>query len=353
MENKIILKKNILIIGDKGYIGTTLTNYLLKKLKNKINITGLDHNLFFLNKYSKKKLKIRNINQDCRKVILKDIGQIPDVIIFLAAVSNDPMGNEFKKATKEINFLSCIRLAQQAKKLGVKKFIFASSCSMYGSSGNSLRKENDKLSPITDYAKSKVNAEKRLEKISSKYFNIISLRFATAAGLSENLRLDLVFNDFIANAVLEKKIILLSSGISWRPLIHVNDISKAIFWSILFDTKKNFLALNVGSDKWNFRIIDLAKKISKLIPGSKVLIENSSNHDKRSYRVNFNLFKKLAPKHQPSMNFKKAVNEMIYFLKKEKKNLKNFRTSPKWSRLACLKYLINKKYINKKLYKIT
>ena len=150
----------------------------------------------------------------------------------------------------------------------------------------------------------------------------------------------------------KKKIILLSSGKSWRPLIHVNDISKVIKWSIFFKPKNNFLPLNIGSEKWNFRIIDLAYKISTLMPGTKVLLNNTLNHDKRSYKVNFGLYKKLAPKHQPSMNFKKAVNELANFLKKEKNNLKNFRNSPKWSRLARLKYLVKNKKINKRLYKI-
>jgi nucleoside-diphosphate-sugar epimerase len=352
MENKVT-SKNVLIIGHKGYIGTILTDHLLKNLKDKINILGIDLNLFSLNDYFKKNLKIKkNFYKDCRNFKLKDIKLIPDVIIYLAAVSNDPMGREFKDATKEINFLSCVKFAKEAKQLGVKKFIFASSCSMYGSSGNTMKKENDKLSPLTDYARSKVNAEKKLKHVSSKNFKVISLRFATAAGLSNNLRLDLVFNDFVANAIFEKKIVLLSSGKSWRPLIHVNDISKVIKWSIFFKPKKNFLPLNIGSKKWNFRIIDLAYKISALMPGTKVLINNTSNHDKRSYKVNFGLYKKLAPNHQPSMNFKKAVNELANFLKKEKNNLKNFRKSPKWSRLARLKYLVKNKKINKRLYKI-
>ena len=345
--------KNILIIGHKGYIGTILTEYLIKSLKKKINITGIDFNLFSLNNYNKNNYKIeKDHRKDCRNLKLKNLKFVPDAVIYLAAVSNDPMGNEFKDATKEINFLNCIKFAKEAKNLGVKKFIFASSCSMYGASGNTMKKENDKLSPLTDYARSKVNAEKKLEYLSSNNFKVISLRFATAAGLSQNLRLDLVFNDFVANAILEKKIVLLSSGKSWRPLIHVNDISKAIKWSIFFESKKNFLPINIGSKKWNFKIIDLARKISSLMPGTKVLIKNTTSHDKRSYKVNFGLYKKLAPKHQPSMNFKKAVNELANFLKKEKNNLKNFRNSPKWSRLARLKSLVKKKIINKKLYQI-
>ena len=342
--------KRILIIGHKGYIGTTLINYLIKKSKFKFDIYGVDYNLFSLNTYSKN-LKIKeNIIQDCRKFKLNKLNLRPDVIIYLAAVSNDPMGNMYKKATEEINFKNCIEIAKEAKKLKIKKFIFASSCSMYGSADYKKKKEDDTLKPLTDYAISKVKSERTLKKISSKNFKVIALRFATAAGLSDNLRLDLVFNDFIANSVIEKKIILLSNGLSWRPLIHVNDISKSILWAMIYPLKKNFLAVNIGSDKWNFKIISLAKKISNIIPNTKVIIKDSNNFDKRSYRVSFSLFKKIAPKHQPSTDFKKSVLELAKFLTSQKKNLKNFRKSPKWSRLSRLNYLVKNNTIDKRLY---
>ncbi len=344
------MKKKILVIGHKGYVGTVLIRYLNKIKKYEKFLYGIDTNLFSLNSYNKyKKIPILNINKDCRKFNLSKLRSKPDIIIYLAAVSNDPMGKNFKLATEDINFLNCIKLAKQAKKLKVEKFIFASSCSMYGASGKSLKKENDKLHPLTDYAKSKVNAEKKLKNISSKKFKIISLRFATAAGLSDNLRLDLVFNDFIANATLKKEIELLSSGSSWRPLIHVNDMARAFHWAIEYKLNKNFLAVNIGSEKWNFRIIDLAKKIAKKIKGVNIRI-NDSNVDKRSYRVDFSLFKKIAPKYQPSMKFETAVKQLEYFFKKEKSALKNFRNSPKWSRLSRLNHLIKNKKINKKLY---
>jgi nucleoside-diphosphate-sugar epimerase len=175
------------------------------------------------------------------------------------------------------------------------------------------------------------------------------MRFATAAGLSTNLRLDLVFNDFIASSVLTKKIELLSSGNSWRPLIHVRDMSRAIKWAIEYKSKKNFLPINIGSDKWNFKIIKLAEKISKIVKGAKIIVKDKKNVDKRSYKVNFNLFKKLAPRHQPNTNFRASVIELKNFLFKEKKNLKNFRNSPKWSRLSMLNYLVKNKKIDKKL----
>jgi len=342
--------EKILIIGHKGYVGHVLIKYLKQYSLYRNSLFGVDYNLFTLNGYYKnKKLLKDEINLDCRKFKISNLKFKPNVIVYLAAVSNDPMGSNYKYATEEINYKYCIKLAKEAKKLKIAKFIFASSCSMYGSAGNSKRKESDKLYPLTDYAKSKVNSEKNLKTIASKEFKVISMRFATAAGLSTNLRLDLVFNDFIASSVLTKKIELLSSGNSWRPLIHVRDMSRAIKWAIEYKSKKNFLPINIGSDKWNFKIIKLAEKISKIVKGAKIIVKDKKNVDKRSYKVNFNLFKKLAPRHQPNTNFRASVIELKNFLFKEKKNLKNFRNSPKWSRLSMLNYLVKNKKIDKKL----
>jgi nucleoside-diphosphate-sugar epimerase len=254
-------KNFILVLGSDGYVGSVLVNYFKKK--NIYNSIGIDAQWFNKNN-SQKRYGDAN-RKDVRHFNLRSINAIPEAIIYLAAISNDPMGKEFKKVTHQINFKECLRLAKSAKALGVKKFIFASSCSIYGASGSKMRKESDKLQPITDYAISKVNAEKALRYISSKKFKVISLRFATAAGWSPNLRLDLVFNDFVASAVFKNKIELLSNGDAWRPLIHVNDMVRAIHWAINYNTSKNFLPINIGSNNWNFKILDLAKKISYII----------------------------------------------------------------------------------------
>lgn len=333
-------KKKYLLVGSDGYVGSVLKNYLKKKNIKTVNI---DTNWFSNNNNKRNKIDIRHFK-------LTSINFIPEAIIYLAAISNDPMGREFKEVTYEINFKECLRLAKFAKSAGVKKFIFASSCSIYGNTGSQMKKEKDKLQPITDYAISKVNAEKALSCISSKKFKIICLRFATAAGLSPNLRLDLVFNDFVANAVLKNKIELLSNGDAWRPLIHVNDMARAMHWAINFNSSKNFLPINIGSNNWNFKILDLAKKISHIIGNVKVIIKSKKNKDKRSYKVDFKLFKKLAPNHQPVMNITKSVNDLKNYLNSKKNSLNNFRNSEKWIRLETLKYLIKKKYINKKLF---
>ena len=339
--------KNILIIGDRGYVGSLLNRYL--KNKKKLNVVGID-NHYFNSSTNNKKRKL--IKTDCRNFQINKLKVIPDAIIYLSAVSNDPMGKKYKSATEQINFKACIKIAKDAKKNRVKKFIFASSCSMYGKTkGNKAIKENSALNPLTHYARSKINSEKNLLKLSTKKFQVISLRFATAAGLSPNLRLDLVFNDFIANAISKKKIELLSAGTSWRPLIHVDDMCKALYWSIKYKLKKNFLAVNVGSNKWNFRIIDLAKKISKTLGKNiKVKVLDKKAVDNRSYKVDFTLYNKIAKNYKPSKNFNLAVRELGEYLKKRKKSLKDFRSSPKWSRMSKLDYLFKKNKINKELF---
>jgi nucleoside-diphosphate-sugar epimerase len=151
---------------------------------------------------------------------LKDI----DAIVHLAAISNDPIGNKFEEVTLDINYRASVELARRAKEAGVKSFTFASSCSMYGAAEDSARTENSPLNPLTAYARSKVLTERELEPLADGGFKVTSLRFSTACGWSERLRLDLVLNDFVAGAVASKRITILSDGTPWRPLINVKDM---------------------------------------------------------------------------------------------------------------------------------
>ena len=260
------------------------------------------------------------------------------------------MGNNFSKITKQINTVYCEKIAKQAKLLGVKKFIFASSCSLYGAAGHSKKKETHKLQPLTDYAKSKVKSEKLLKKISTSSFKVISLRFATAAGYSPKLRLDLVFNDFVANGITKNKILILSDGKQWRPLIHVKDMSRAISWSIEYLPKKNYLAINVGSEKWTFTIRKLAQIVAKELGNVEVIIHNKGQPDKRSYTVDFSLFKKLSKNHQPRENIKKSIKELAKNMLGSKQNFNNFRNSEKFIRLKNLIYLQKNNKLSKNLF---
>jgi nucleoside-diphosphate-sugar epimerase len=232
-----------------------------------------------------------------------------DAVVHLAAISNDPMGNSFEKVTKDINDESSANLARLAKEAGVTRFVFASSCSMYGFAEGGPRKEDDALNPLTAYARSKVATEQILRKLATKDFVVTSLRFATACGMSERLRLDLVLNDFVAGAVAARQITILSDGTPWRPLIHIEDMARAIEWAIGRELSNGgaFLAVNTGSNEWNYQVKDLAHAVAKVIPDVSVSINKNAQPDKRSYQVDFSLFRRLAPAHQPRVDLVGAI----------------------------------------------
>jgi nucleoside-diphosphate-sugar epimerase len=235
-----------------------------------------------------------------------------NAIVYLAAISNDPMGNAFEAVTLDVNYRAGIALAQKAKATGVGSFVFASSCSVYGFAEDGARNEKSPVDPLTAYARSKVFAERDLASLADSQFMVTCLRFATACGMSDRLRLDLVVNDFVASAVAAKKITILSDGSPWRPLIHVRDMARAIDWAI---HRKNsnggdFLTVNAGSDSWNYQVKTLAETVAEIIPGVEVSINQSAQPDRRSYKVDFSLFKSLAPEHQTRYDLPTTIKEL-------------------------------------------
>ena len=304
----------ILITGNMGYIGPCVVDRLRQSYPDAV-LMGLDIGYFancltHADTLPECKVDVQYF-ADLRKIegnFLDDV----DAVVHLAAISNDPMGNRFEKVTFDINYHASFDLAKKAKDAGVKTFIYASSCSMYGAADEGPRTEKSPLNPLTAYAKSKVYTERALETLADKSFNVTSLRFSTACGMSKRLRLDLVLNDFVAGAVSSKKITILSDGSPWRPLINIKDMARAIDWGLRRDgsTGGNFLAVNIGSDEWNYQVKDLAEAVAKVIPDVDVSINKNAQPDKRSYRVSFGLFRKLAPDYQPQMNLVSSVEEL-------------------------------------------
>jgi nucleoside-diphosphate-sugar epimerase len=343
---------NILITGNMGYVGPCVVKQLRSIYPDAILI-GFDIGYFGNCITSADVLPECKVNVqyfgDMRKFpyyILRDF----DVIVHLAAISNDPIGNKFEEVTLEINYRASIELAKRAKEAGVKSFVFASSCSMYGAAEDSTRTEKSPLNPLTAYAKSKVFTERDLEPLAREEFKVTSLRFSTACGWSERLRLDLVLNDFVAGAVASKRITILSDGTPWRPLINVKDMARAIEWAISRDVANGgeFLAVNVGSDEWNYQVKDLAQAVAKVIPGVDVSINKDAQPDKRSYRVNFDLFKKLAPGHQPKFDLITSIKELRDGLEAMEFKDGDFRNS-KYMRLNILKQLRDKGLLDQNL----
>ncbi|MEL6924298.1 MAG: SDR family oxidoreductase [Bacteroidota bacterium] len=305
----------ILITGNLGYVGPGLVKEL-RRFHPESTLIGYDIG-YFAKFITNDRISpeafldvqyygdVRNFNTD----ILEGV----DVVVSLAAISNDPIGNRFAAVTHDINYEANINIAREAKARGVRKFVFASSCSVYGAAEDAPRTESSALNPLTAYAKSKVMSEETLSTMASEDFQVTCLRFATACGMSERLRLDLVLNDFVAGALTSKEITILSDGTPWRPLINVLDMSRAIRWAVERENENGgtYVVLNTGSNQWNYQVKDLAYAVQELLPEVKVSVNQNAEPDKRSYRVNFDLFESLAPDHQPIHDLKASIKGLV------------------------------------------
>jgi nucleoside-diphosphate-sugar epimerase len=341
----------VLITGNQGYIGPVVSEHLKKTGATIIGLdTGFFDNCSNSLTYSPDHFVDKQINKDVRNLTKEDFLDI-DHVIYLSAISNDPMGVEFEKITNEINNICAVNCARLAKSVGVKSFVFASSCSVYGAAGDGkIREEDSPLNPVTAYAISKIEAEKNLKPLADNSFKITCLRFSTACGFSQRLRLDLVLNDFVYSALTTGEIKIMSDGSPWRPLIHVKDMARAIEWSIIRDLNcGNFISLNVGDDKWNYQIKDLAYAISDLIPNTKVSINQDAAPDKRSYKVSFKLLENLAPNHKPIVTLNEAIRDLSDGIKAYLESGNQF-AKYNTIRLAKLRELLTQKNVNKDLY---
>jgi nucleoside-diphosphate-sugar epimerase len=342
----------ILVTGNMGYIGPCVTTQLRRSYPH-ATLVGMDigyfaHCLTGTEALPERRLDVKHF-ADIRKVspeMLRDVY----AVVHLAAISNDPLGNTFEKVTKDINHKSSVRLARLAKQAGVRRFVFASSCSIYGFAKDGLRAEDASLNPLTAYACSKADTERDIKDLASDDFVITALRFATACGMSERLRLDLVLNDFVASAVASREITILSDGTPWRPLIHIEDMARAIDWAVGRDsaTGGQYLAVNTGRNEWNYQVKDLAEAVADMVPGTRILINKHAPPDKRSYRVDFGLFQQLAPRHQPQIDLRTAIGSLKKGLERMRFRDPNFRSSP-YMRLQAISTLCEQGLLNENL----
>jgi nucleoside-diphosphate-sugar epimerase len=273
-----------------------------------------------------------------------------DAVVHLAAISNDPIGQAHEAVTLEVNFRASLELARLAKAVGARSFVFASSCSVYGFAEQGARTEQSALNPLTAYARSKVLTERGLAELASEDFRVTCLRFATACGMSDRLRLDLVLNDFVASAVATGRITVLSDGSPWRPLIDVKDMARAIEWAVERESQVGgpYLIVNAGSDGWNYQVRDLAQSVADVIPGTEVSINRDAPPDRRSYQVDFSLFRTLAPQHAPIYSLRQTVDDLRRGLEAIGFNDQDFRNSP-FVRLQVLNRLQSRGLLNEKL----
>lgn len=328
---------NVLITGNLGYVGPVLAK-ALRTLPN-IRLLGLD-NAYFASCITDPDGAVERLfdlqyYRDIRDICIDDFQGV-DAVVHLAAISNDPMGNYYTLPTCEINYGATVKTAMLAKAAGVAKFIFASSCSVYGFSESGVCDESSPVNPLTEYARTKVLSERFLESLANEHFQVTCFRFATACGASPRLRLDLVLNDFVASAITTGKIEILSDGTPWRPLIDVKNMASAIKWALTVPHSVPYQLLNAGSDSWNFQIKELAATVAEGILGTKVCINPEGQPDKRSYKVNFDAFVEKTGIDIPQTEIRRTIDELAESLRKRGFADSDFRKS-QYMRLNVLK----------------
>ncbi len=334
----------ILITGNMGYVGPAVVSHLRERHPG-AELIGLDTGLFATSITTQgpapeTRLDVQRFG-DVRDVTAEDLRGV-DAVVHLAAISNDPIGNRFEAVTDAINRGASLRLAGCAAAAGVRNFVFASSCSVYGLADSGARRETDAAGPLTAYARSKVATEEGLAQMDLGGMTTTCLRFATACGFSERLRLDLVLNDFVACALTTGRITVLSDGTPWRPLIDVADMARAIEWAATRQPERGgrSLVVNAGTDTRNHQVRDLAQAVAGAIDGADVSINTAAPHDPRSYRVDFGLFKELAPEHQPHVDLAQSIAGLVAGLRGIGFADAEFRASPRMIRLHMVAKLL-------------
>lgn len=338
----------ILVTGNLGYIGSVLVPMLLQEGHE---VVGFDIGYYKDCLLYNVDPPIKQIIKDIREVAEGDLDGI-DAIIHLAALSNDPLGELSPGLTEEINLMGTLRLAELAKRKGVKRFIYSSSQSMYGISrvDHELDEDNSEKNPITAYARTKWEAELALFKMQADDFVVVSFRPSTVFGASPRLRCDIVFNNLVACAYTTGKIEIKSDGTPLRPVVHIKDVCAAYIAGL--NAPASLVAgrsFNVGIPDGNFTVRQLAEAAQRAVPGSELTFTGEHGNDARTYKVSFDrILNELADYYKPEWNLDKGGKELVDLFKKTSFTEKDFR-GKKTTRLAQLSYLQETKVVDTKM----
>lgn len=341
-------RKPVLVTGHRGYIGSVLAPHLLQQ---GYDVVGLDVGYFNECTLVPDPAPVPEIEKDLRDIVPDDLRAFY-AIVHLGALSNDPIGNLDRRWTREINQDGTVRLALMAREAEVRRFLFSSSCIMYGSATAEVVDESAPLDPKTEYARSKVEGEAALRELARDGFSPTYLRNGTVYGLSPRMRFDTVLNDLVASAVTTRKVQVFSDGRPWRPVVHVEDVARAfqqVLEAPLHDVHDQ--AFNTGADHLNHQVLELAEIAAEVVPGCTVEVLNQASADQRTYKADFGKFARTFPNFSFKWTARTGARQLADAFTRLGLTLEQYK-GDRFVRLRWLKRLLDEGILDQDLRKV-